>query len=657
MFLEYFNLREQPFGMTPDPRFLWSSGSHREAFASLVYGIETGRGFVALIAKPGMGKTTLLFQLMERLQSSARTVFLFQSQANSREFFSNLVADLGLDPAENDMSKLQRQLNEILIQESRLGRRFVLIVDEAQNLADSVLESVRMLSNFETPQAKLMQIVLSGQPQLADKLMRPELAQLRQRVSVIANLNPLTEEEVGYYIQYRLKAAGLSEATLFSPQAVAAIADRSDGIPRNINNICFHALSVAYARGQKKIDLSVMDEVFSDLNLARLRSRRPTAVRHPGPSGTVRPKWNGGSPANIGKVATGAGSVALRGIRQVASLAPKASPTHLGSRLFWAAALVTVVIWVGVFWDSSTARFQVNTISAVVSQAVGKAQVIARNVKNAVTAPPPSSTPQSSGEQAAPRPETPVARETTRTEGPSPAPSGSVVGSAQNPAAASGSQPLGEISDEGAKAESALRSGSPQVSETASGARAAESRVRSERDHSEASSSLHNGSIVVESDVHGGRIMVNGRHEPDWVTPHILSLPPGTYRIDVSKGGYSRWSQLVDVGEGTRRWVMANLGLPSGLFVLQTDPPGMEVFIDGRYYGSSMVKTTLAAGEHTYKVVSPHRGEPFFGTFQIEAGRILMKKVRWQEASELNKSGDDSEYGDKQSLAARRKAS
>src|SRR5512146_3044857 len=150
MFLQYYGFREQPFGTTPDPRLLYLSASHREALASLIYGIETGRGFVGLIAEPGMGKTTLLFQLMEQFRDSARTAFLFQTQGNTREFLSNLIADLGLVPDDRDLSTLQRQLNEVLIQEARLGRRFVLVIDEAQNLEDSVLESVRMLSNFET---------------------------------------------------------------------------------------------------------------------------------------------------------------------------------------------------------------------------------------------------------------------------------------------------------------------------------------------------------------------------------------------------------------------------------------------------------------------------------------------------------------------------
>ena len=194
MFLDFYKLREQPFGVTPDPRYLYLSSTHKEALASLYYGIEAGRGFLALIAKPGMGKTTLLFQLLERLEGSARTIFLFQTQCDLREFFRYLLADLGVDTSGLDLVQMHEKLNEILIREARAKRRFVLVIDEAQNLEDAVLESVRLLSDFETPSSKLMQIVLAGQPQLAEKLARPDLIQLRQRISIVSRLEPLTPE-------------------------------------------------------------------------------------------------------------------------------------------------------------------------------------------------------------------------------------------------------------------------------------------------------------------------------------------------------------------------------------------------------------------------------------------------------------------------------
>src|ERR1700677_8139 len=205
MFLNYYGLREQPFGVTPDPRFLYLSPAHREALASLVYGIESGLGFLALIASPGMGKTTLLFHLLEKFRTSARTAFLFQTQCNSREFMRFLLAELGYECDDGDFVHMHEQFNNRLLQEARAGNRFIVVLDEAQNLEPSVLETVRLLSDFETPRAKLMQIILAGQPELADKLARPGMIQLRQRVSLMTGLKPLSFDEIDKYIQHRLR--------------------------------------------------------------------------------------------------------------------------------------------------------------------------------------------------------------------------------------------------------------------------------------------------------------------------------------------------------------------------------------------------------------------------------------------------------------------
>jgi general secretion pathway protein A len=278
MLLDHYGLREQPFGVTPNPRYLYLSPGHREALASLVYGVESGRGFLALIAPPGMGKTTLLFQLLDRLGKSARTVFLFQTQCGSRDFLRSLMADLGVRAGEDDMVVLQAKLNEILIKEMRAGRKFVLVVDEAQNLEDSALEFVRMLSNFETPRAKLMQIILAGQPQLAEKLARPAMVQLRQRISMLIRLRPLEATETAEYVEHRLRVAGHGGPPLFSGGALGAIASESGGIPRNINNICFNALSLGYAAGRKTIDAATVQEVAADLDLRPFYVEAPASV-------------------------------------------------------------------------------------------------------------------------------------------------------------------------------------------------------------------------------------------------------------------------------------------------------------------------------------------------------------------------------------------
>jgi type II secretory pathway predicted ATPase ExeA len=272
MFLKFFGLTEQPFGVTPDPRFLYLSAAHREALASLYYGIEANRGFLGLVAQPGMGKTTLLFHLLEKFRTSAHTAFVFQTQCTSREFLRFLLAELGSDGDIQDFVRLHEEFNRRLLQEARAGKRMIVVIDEAQNLAPEVLETVRLLSDFETPRAKLMHIILSGQPQLADKLASPALAQLRQRVSILHGLEPLTFSEIKNYIEHRLKIAGYAGDPLFTPEAYQLIAEFTKGIPRNVNNSCFNALSLACALQKKVVDADVVREVVSDLDISKLTS-------------------------------------------------------------------------------------------------------------------------------------------------------------------------------------------------------------------------------------------------------------------------------------------------------------------------------------------------------------------------------------------------
>ncbi len=269
MFLNYYGLREQPFGVTPDPRFLYLSPGHREALASLVYGIETGRGFLSLVAPAGMGKTTLLFHLLEKFRSSARTAFLFQTQCSSREFMRFLLAELGYECDDHDFVRMHEEFNKRLLQEARAGNRFIVVIDEAQNLEPSVLETVRLLSDFETPRAKLMQIILAGQPELADKMARPSLVQLRQRVSLLVGLKQLSLEETSNYILHRLRAAGYQGGPIFTPDALLRVVDFTAGIPRNINNLCFNCLSLGCALQKRVIDSDIVDEVTNDLDITQ----------------------------------------------------------------------------------------------------------------------------------------------------------------------------------------------------------------------------------------------------------------------------------------------------------------------------------------------------------------------------------------------------
>jgi type II secretory pathway predicted ATPase ExeA/nucleoid-associated protein YgaU len=272
--LEYYRLQEQPFGVTPDSRYLFLTSTQKEALNSVIYGIESGCGFVALIARPGLGKTTLLFQTLDILREKARLVFLFQTISTPVDLLRALLSGLGAPDMRASLVEMQIRLKNLLAEQYSAGKRVVLVIDEAQNLDDSVLELVRMLSNFETASDKLIQIVLAGQPQLAENIGSPELVQLRQRVSIFARLNPFTFEETTLYIAHRLRVAGYaSDMPLFTKDALALIAQSSEGIPRNINNLCFNALSLGAALQQKPIDREIIRQVTADLDIGQLRPR------------------------------------------------------------------------------------------------------------------------------------------------------------------------------------------------------------------------------------------------------------------------------------------------------------------------------------------------------------------------------------------------
>jgi general secretion pathway protein A len=272
MVLDFYKLEELPFSNAPDPGYLYASSTHREALASLLYGIKSGCGFVAMIAKPGMGKTTLLFQALDQLRDKATTVFLFQTMCTPHEFLRAILVDLGVQQTEGTLFELQVKFNDFLVEHAHSGKPVILVIDEAQNLDDSVLEVVRMLSNFQISTGQFLQIILSGQPQLAEKLATPGLVQLRQRIPIVARLKPFSEEETALYIDHRLRTAGYPQSgSLFTRSAVELIARYSEGIPRNINNLCFNALSVGYALKRKVIDGDIIREVIGDLDLAPLQ--------------------------------------------------------------------------------------------------------------------------------------------------------------------------------------------------------------------------------------------------------------------------------------------------------------------------------------------------------------------------------------------------
>jgi len=283
MLQTFYQLREQPFGVNPDPRFLYLSRTHREAFSSLLYRIRMDSGFLALIAEPGMGKTTLLFHLLHKLQGTAKTAFIFQTQCTSHELLRQLLSEFECDTNITDPVRMSQELKSLLLAEANAGRRCVVIIDEAQNLGPKVLETIRLLSNFETPRRKLLNIILSGQAELGEMLASADLRQLRQRLSCISYLKRFTPGESALYIAHRLATAGYpgKVSELFSLHALTRIAQLSDGVPRVINNICFNALSLGYALEVSQIDSAIIEEVASDLGLSGGHQPSASGAAHP----------------------------------------------------------------------------------------------------------------------------------------------------------------------------------------------------------------------------------------------------------------------------------------------------------------------------------------------------------------------------------------
>jgi type II secretory pathway predicted ATPase ExeA len=279
MWLQHFGFQEDPFGVSPNPRYLYPSRTHQEALESLEHGFYSNRGFIAMIAPPGMGKTTLLYRFLEDTQETARRVFLFDidAECEPRDFVGHILRGFGITP-ERSSFEMHRQLSDFLVKETAAGRKCVVVIDEAQNLSDAVLERVRLLTNFETSQGKLLQIILSGQPQLNDKLMQASLVQLRQRVSTVCRLEPLSAQETTAYIDYRLKQAGYNGAPPFTKYALRLIAEASHGTPRTINNLCFNALSLCFAMKNKQVNGSMVAKVIANLQLLpELKEPIPTA--------------------------------------------------------------------------------------------------------------------------------------------------------------------------------------------------------------------------------------------------------------------------------------------------------------------------------------------------------------------------------------------
>lgn len=278
MYKEFFGLRANPFNVNPDPRYLFLTRHTEEALACLTYGIQSRKGFVLLTGEVGTGKTTLINKLLEWLRAQqVPTAFVFNSRMNVPQFLDYMMADFGIPCETRSKSQILMRLYNWLLERYRAGETAVLIVDEAQNLADEVLEEIRMLTNLETFTEKLLQIVLVGQTELDQKLKQPHLRQLRQRLTLRAKTHPLSADESKAYIQQRLRIAGSNGQPIFDADALAAIHRYSSGIPRLVNLICEHCLVSAFVDQQKVVGPTIVDAVARDFDLGDNHASLPPA--------------------------------------------------------------------------------------------------------------------------------------------------------------------------------------------------------------------------------------------------------------------------------------------------------------------------------------------------------------------------------------------
>jgi len=276
MYKEFYGLRESPFNVNPDPRYLYLTRQTQEAYANLTYGIQSKKGFILLTGEVGTGKTTLLNRLLDWLRTQrATTAFIFNPRLSVTQLFDFMMTDFGI-PCESKLkSQVLLRLNQWLLERYKSGESAVLIIDEAQNLSAQVLEEIRLLTNLETSTEKLLQIVLAGQPELEAKLAQPQLRQLRQRITLRSKTLPLSMEETAGYIHERLRIAGATNPNIFSEEAIETIHRFARGIPRVTNLLCEHALINSFVEQQKPVRKESVEEAAREFQLDPFEAASP----------------------------------------------------------------------------------------------------------------------------------------------------------------------------------------------------------------------------------------------------------------------------------------------------------------------------------------------------------------------------------------------
>jgi general secretion pathway protein A len=364
VYYKHFGFSDLPFSISPNPRFVYDNPFYREAFATLRYGIEARKGFIVVTGEVGTGKTTLLRAVMHNVDSTVHTAFIFNPRLSFSQLLRSILNDLGITESSHDRLTLITKLNNYLIEQLNKDHVVAILIDEAQELSDDLLEEIRLLSNLETNTGRLIQIVLMGQPELEQRLEQPHLRQLKQRIALRCQLTPLPKSEVGSYINYRLKKAGYQGKDIFEAKAVEKIGLNSQGIPRIINVICDNALLIAYASSKRKVSAEMVEEVARDLQLTVPRTNRLASLEmeNQGRRGRVE-RWNkipDDDPETQETQDAGFGDFSIE------ERPPKLNPKRRAKRLRIATLLVLFTISVGV---ALYARQNTGVVAEIVTKA------------------------------------------------------------------------------------------------------------------------------------------------------------------------------------------------------------------------------------------------------------------------------------------------
>jgi general secretion pathway protein A len=289
IYLSFYGMEREPFGVTPDPEFLFMTPGHREVLSQLLYAIQERKGFILVTAEIGMGKTTLLSALRQQLDSTTAVAYVSNSMLPFQGILEYMLEEFELEKPGESGAQRHVTLQNFLIERHRTGQNTVLILDEAQNLYPQTLEQIRLLSNFETTKEKILQIILVGQPELLARLDMPELRQLQQRIGMICSIPPMTRVATRNYIRTRLRMAGAPDLGIFGEDSLQRIAEYAEGIPRVVNTVCDHCLLIGYADQTRRIDAEIVEQAINYLEAGRRPRPRERRREAPRPrSGTRR---------------------------------------------------------------------------------------------------------------------------------------------------------------------------------------------------------------------------------------------------------------------------------------------------------------------------------------------------------------------------------